>query len=151
MMENTARKIYKVNNPEQHDKRKSTFYLIACVFLYLFFSPIAIWAQNNISHLSEEAEKSHLSAVEKSEHKFGPEHPRTAEALFNLAWFYHRTGVYAKALPVYLRSLAIREKSLPSLHEDIAHTLNNLAGLHNTMGAYFQAEKGYKKLLEINE
>ena len=41
-----------------------------------------------------------------------------------------RQGQYAKAEPLYQRSLAIREKALGPEHPDVATSLNNLAGLY---------------------
>jgi hypothetical protein len=40
------------------------------------------------------------------EEAFGPEHPRTARSLNNIAALYRATGAYAKAEPLYQRVLA---------------------------------------------
>lgn len=42
-------------------------------------------------------------------------------------------GKYAKAEPLYERSLAIREKSLGLNHPDVAVSRNNLAGLRKML------------------
>jgi tetratricopeptide (TPR) repeat protein len=48
----------------------------------------------------------------------GPEHPLTAESLYNLAATLQAQGDYAAARPLYERALAIREKVLgPALME----------------------------------
>ena len=60
-------------------------------------------------------------------------------------------GRYAEAEPLYRRSLEIREKQLGADHPDVAHSLNNLAGLYQAMGRYAEAEPLYKRSLEIRE
>ena len=65
-----------------------------------------------------------LQIVEKV---LGPEHPRTATSLNNLALQYKTLGAYDQALPLYQRALAIREKALGPEHPDTAVSLNNLA------------------------
>jgi tetratricopeptide (TPR) repeat protein len=53
-----------------------------------------------------------------------------ATSLNNLAECYQAQGSYAKAEPLYKRSLAIREKALGPDHPDVAASLNNLAVLY---------------------
>jgi tetratricopeptide (TPR) repeat protein len=60
-------------------------------------------------------------------------------------------GEYAEAEPLYLRSLAIREKVLGKDHPDVAASLNNLAELYRTQGKYDQAEPLYSRSLAIFE
>jgi tetratricopeptide (TPR) repeat protein len=43
--------------------------------------------------------------------RLGPEHPEVATSLNNLALLYHSQGQYAKAEPLYQRTLAIYEKA----------------------------------------
>ncbi|MEW6666720.1 MAG: tetratricopeptide repeat protein [Thermodesulfobacteriota bacterium] len=69
----------------------------------------------------------------------GPEHPTVANDLNNLATDYTSLGDYAKAEPLYKRSLAIREKALGPDHPDVAATLNNLAKLYQELGDYASA------------
>jgi tetratricopeptide (TPR) repeat protein len=54
----------------------------------------------------------------------GPEHPDIATSLNNLAQLYHKQGQYEKAMALYQRALAIREKALGPGHPDIATSLN---------------------------
>ena len=54
----------------------------------------------------------------------------TTQSLNNLAALYNAQGQYAKAEPLYQRSLAIREKALGPEHPDVANSLNNLAELY---------------------
>ena len=65
--------------------------------------------------------------------------------------FYLRTGDYAKAEPLFQRSLSIREKVFGPETPDIAATLNNLGGLYDSMGDYAKAEPLYERSLRILE
>ena len=58
-----------------------------------------------------EAEKQLETAVKEAE-GFGPQDPRLAVSLNNLAKLYHDQGKYAEAEPFHKRSLAIAEKAL---------------------------------------
>ena len=58
---------------------------------------------------------------------------------------------YAEAVPLYQRSLAIREKALGPEHPDTAQSLNNLAGLYYSQGKYAEAEPLHKRSLAIRE
>ncbi len=60
---------------------------------------------------------------------------------------YHDQGKYAEAKPLYLRSLAIREKALGPEHPDVAESLNNLAGLYDNQGRYAEAEPLHERPL----
>ena len=77
-----------------------------------------------------EAEKLYFAALKEAE-GFGPQDPRLATSLYNLALVYGNQGKYTEAEPLYRRSLAIREKALGAEHLDVAHSLNNLALLYN--------------------
>ena len=57
---------------------------------------------------------------------------------------------YAAAEPLYVRSLAIREKVLGPEHPDVATSLNNLAELFSAQGNYADAEPFHRRSLEIN-
>jgi len=74
-----------------------------------------------------------------------------ASSLNNLALLYNSQGNYAKAEPLYVRSLAIWEKVLNSEHPDVATSLNNLAGLYESLGNYAKAEPLYLRSLAIRE
>ena len=60
---------------------------------------------------------------------FGENHANTTAILNNLAILYQTQGKYAEAEPLYLRSLAIREKVQGQVQPDVAISLNGLAGL----------------------
>ena len=59
----------------------------------------------------------------------------TAQGLNNLAAIYKKQQKYAKAEPLAVRALAIREQQLGSAHLDTAASLNNLGLL------YYQQER----------
>ena len=60
-------------------------------------------------------------------------------------------GQYAKAEPLYQRSLKICESKLGPDHPDVAASLNNLAILYKDMGQYAKAEPLYQRSLKIRE
>ena len=93
-----------------------------------------------------EAEK-YLSAALKEAENFGPEDPRLATSLNNLAGIYVTQGKYAEAEPLYKRSLAI----LGPEHPDVAASLNNLAVLYDNQGRYEEAEPLYQRALAVYE
>ncbi len=83
------------------------------------------------------------------EKALGPEHADVAINLNNLAALYQAQGNYAKAAPLYQRSLAILEKALGPEHPDVAASLNNLAFLYHVQGRYAEAEPLHKRSLAI--
>ena len=80
-----------------------------------------------------------------------PGHPDTAIILNNLVLLYDSQGAYAKAEPLYIRAMAIKEKALEPVHPDTATSLNNLAFLYYNQGAYAKAEPLYIRALAIFE
>jgi Flp pilus assembly protein TadD len=77
--------------------------------------------------------------------------PDLARSLNNLAYLYYSTGRYAEAEPLYVRSLAIREKELGANHPDTATSLNNMAALYESTGRYAEAEPLLIRSLAIRE
>jgi tetratricopeptide (TPR) repeat protein len=57
-----------------------------------------------------------------------------ATSLNNLAELFRDQGKYAKAEPLYQRSLAIREKTLGPEHSYVAQSLENYAALLRETG-----------------
>jgi tetratricopeptide (TPR) repeat protein len=86
-----------------------------------------------------------------TEQYFGPDHPDVATSLNNLAYLYDTQGAYAKAEPLYKRSLAIREKALGPDHPDVALSLKKLGYLYRTLGDYAQAVPLLERALAILE
>ncbi len=97
-----------------------------------------------------DAERSFQAAVKEAE-ALGPQDPRLATSLNNLAELYRLQGKYAEAEPLNKRALAIRQKALGPAHPDVANSLNNLAGLYHQQGKYNEAEPLYKRSLAIVE
>jgi tetratricopeptide (TPR) repeat protein len=77
--------------------------------------------------------------------------PDLATSLNNLAYLYESTGRYAEAEPLFVRSIAIREKELGANHPDTATSLDNLAGLYYSIGRYTEAEPLFVRSLAIRE
>ena len=63
------------------------------------------------------------------EKALGPDHPKVATALVNLAGVYSNRGNYDGARPLVIRALATQQKHLGPEHPDTAHTLTRLAEL----------------------
>lgn len=63
----------------------------------------------------------------------------------------YKQGKYREALPLYERSLAIREKALAPQHPDTALSLNNLASVYQSMGDYAKALPLHERALAFNE
>ena len=89
-----------------------------------------------------------LAILEKS---LGPNDPRIATSLNDLAVVYQDQGRSADAEPLFKRALAIREKALGPNHPDVAQSLNSLAELYKDQGRYADAEQLYKRSLAIRE
>ncbi len=60
-------------------------------------------------------------------------------------------GRYDEAIPLAVRALAIREKSLGADHPSTATSLSNLALLYEAKGDYARAEPLYRRALAITE
>ncbi|NQY63541.1 MAG: tetratricopeptide repeat protein [Alteromonadaceae bacterium] len=69
----------------------------------------------------------------------------------NLAGLYESMGDYDRALPLYLRSLDIKEKVLGAEHPAVATSLNNLAGLYESTGDTDRALPLYQRSIDILE
>ncbi len=84
---------------------------------------VQTYLENNYT----EAEKQLVAALKEAE-GFGPQDPRLATTLNNLAALYHAQGKYADAEPLHKRALAIIERH--TLHTD-SHL--GLPGVHSVM------------------
>ncbi len=120
-------------------------------------SPRSVRVNRNLGKLLQrkgryaEAEHFLKRGVEIMEGTLGPDHPKVATSLNNLAWHYTKRGQYAKAEPLLIRALAIAEKTLGPDHTNVAIMLNNLASAHFKQGNYTKAEHLIKRALEIRE
>src|SRR3990172_9491193 len=78
-------------------------------------------------HYAEAEEK--FSAALKEAEAFGPEDPRLAASLNNLASVYAARGQAVRAEPLSRQALAIREKVLGAQHADVAASLEDLGSI----------------------
>jgi tetratricopeptide (TPR) repeat protein len=92
-----------------------------------------------------------LGALAIDEKSFGPEHPKLARDLNNLALLLSDTNRPAEAEPLYRRALAIYEKSFGPEHPNVAKGLNNLALLLSDTNRPAEAEPLYRRALAIYE
>ena len=90
-------------------------------------------------------------ALKVAEDTFGPDHPKVAISLNNIAELHIINGSYDEIEPLYKRALNISEKSLGPDHPDVAICLNNLAELFYNQGKYKEAEPLYIRALKILE
>lgn len=101
--------------------------LISSLLLLLSLSAVSAWAGT----AEQEIERAHQLT-------------QRADALF-------QQGKYQEALPLFQRSLAIREKALGAEHADIAVTLINMSILYDKLGQYDLALPLAQRALAIRE
>src|SRR5207253_2390074 len=58
---------------------------------------------------------------------------------------------YARAEPIYLKTLDIRKQVLGENHPDCTYSLNNLAALYVSQGDYARAEPLLQKALDVQK
>jgi tetratricopeptide (TPR) repeat protein len=80
---------------------------------------------------------------------FGPDDPRLATTLNNLAAIYRAEGKYAEAELLQKRALANWERTLGPEHQQVATGLSNLAGLYMAQGRYAEAGPLEQRALAI--
>jgi len=91
-----------------------------------------------------------LAHAEKITEESGPSED-IATLLNEMASYHYGRALYAKAEPLYRRSLKIREEQLGGEHPAVATSLNNLAALLDAQGKYAEAEPLYRRSLKIRE
>ncbi|NJN62184.1 MAG: tetratricopeptide repeat protein [Coleofasciculaceae cyanobacterium RL_1_1] len=91
--------------------------------------------------LFSEAETYSQQCLDRSEIRFGADHPDTATSLNNLAGLYESQGKYESAEPLYQRALDIYERQLGADHPLTASSLNNLAVLYCYQARWGEAER----------
>ena len=90
-------------------------------------------------------------ALAIDEASYGPDHPKVAIRLNNLAGLLEATNRLAEAEPLFRRALAIDEASYGPDHPDVARDLNNLAELLRATNRLKEAEPLYRRALAIWE
>ncbi|KAK3233603.1 hypothetical protein CYMTET_56109, partial [Cymbomonas tetramitiformis] len=81
----------------------------------------------------QEAEPLRKAACEIWQQNLGPEHPRVATGLNNLAALLTKLGKFDLALPLYQRCLELEEANLGKDNPSMAPAMNNLALLFKTL------------------
>ncbi len=81
---------------------------------------------------------------------FGPEDPRRASALSNLAASYHAMARHDEAEPLMRLALAITRTALGKAHPAYAASLESLAELLRAMGRSSEAEPLFREALKIH-
>ncbi len=87
------------------------------------------------------------AAVGVIEDVLGPDHPDTLITCSNLAGAYRAVGRLGKAIELYERVLAEREKLLGPDHPDTLITCSNLAGAYHSAGHFGEAINAWEELL----
>jgi CHAT domain-containing protein/Tfp pilus assembly protein PilF len=82
---------------------------------------------------------------------FPPRHPFVTDALFNYATLLGRTGALKEATELLESVLKRDEVSLGRQHPDLASTLNSLGWIYQSSQRYDDAERMYKRALDIME
>ena len=80
-----------------------------------------------------EAEPLYTRALEITEKALGPEHPKVAVCLKNLAIFFHKQRKYLKAIPYYERAIEVMEKTIGENSLELVSLLEDYASLLNSM------------------
>jgi tetratricopeptide (TPR) repeat protein len=101
--------------------------------------------------LYTEAEPLMRRALAIGERSLGPDHPRVATHLNNLAQLLRATNRLGEAEPLMRRALAIAERSPGPDHASVATHLNNLARLLADTNRLGEAEPLYRRALAIDE
>jgi tetratricopeptide (TPR) repeat protein len=98
-----------------------------------------------------EAERLLLRAIATRERVLGPDDPRVAAPMDNLASVYAKGGDPTKAMALYEKALRIREQGLGPNHPEVATTLNNLAIDYRKAGRVAEARPMHERAVRIRE
>ena len=88
-----------------------------------------------------DAEPLYLRALAIDEEVWGPEHPRTAKVLGDLAAVRTALHRYDEAEELFSRVITIYENALGMDHSDTAMAINNLGALYSAQARYNDAER----------
>ena len=100
--------------------------------------------------LAETPPSAHDGSVRSSD-PLGPEHPKVAAALSNLANVHYAKDEFDQAAALHERVLAIREKSLGAEHPDVGQSLYHLGAVHHSKGEFEEAAVLYERAMVIRE
>jgi tetratricopeptide (TPR) repeat protein len=93
----------------------------------------------------------HAQALAKLIDALPVELPEASQLLNRAGYYLYERAQYEEAELLYIRALAIYEKTFGLDHPATAENLNNLARLCRARGKYEQAEALYKRALDIYE
>jgi tetratricopeptide (TPR) repeat protein len=117
------------------------------LFAFPVYAQEALWKELNskvIKFYQEDQYTEAISAANEAlkvaEETFGPEHPKVATSLNNLALIYKAQGKQAAAEDFYKHALTILEKSSGSDNPRVATAIYNLARLYHDQEKYVEAE-----------
>jgi hypothetical protein len=88
-------------------------------------------------------------ALAVSETSYGPDHPRVAVCLNNLALLLRETNRPSEAEPFFQKALGIQERSYGPDHPTVATTLNNFALVLKDTHRLHMAEPLFRRALLI--
>ncbi|HTM19568.1 MAG TPA: serine/threonine-protein kinase [Kofleriaceae bacterium] len=90
-----------------------------------------------------------LRAIATRERLLGPDDPRVAGPIDNLASVYSDDGDLVRSTALYQRALAIRERGLGPNHPDVGTTLNNLGIDYRKLGRLDQARAMLERAVRV--
>ncbi|MBF0286074.1 MAG: tetratricopeptide repeat protein [Magnetococcales bacterium] len=105
----------------------------------------------NVQTRYGDAKQSYRRALALDEKNLGPDHPKVAIDLNNLAALHQAEGDLKGARPLMERALEIDEKNLGPDHPTVAIRLSNLAQLHQDEGDLKGARPLMERALAIDE
>jgi tetratricopeptide (TPR) repeat protein len=112
----------------------------------------SLWALGKIRHAQKqhaEGEQLRRRALEIQDARLGPDDPRVAELLSQLAFDCSNMGKPADGVPFMERALSIAERTFGREHEAVANRLTDLAILFNNTGRLTEAEAALRRAVAI--
>src|SRR5207247_4174216 len=122
-----------------------------CLVLLIWIASVFGQSAATIEGVSAEFEPLYRQALAIRERRLGPDHPKVAESLTNLALLLRNHGDLSAAEPLLRRALAIRESALGPRDVRIAADLENLASLLEARRDVGGAESLYRRALALRE
>lgn len=114
-----------------------------------------VWEQENHAGLDSLAKndltgaESHLLIALKEGEACGADDPRVAGALTNLASVYEKKEMYAQAIPLLKRAIAIFQTKYGAKSKFVMVVAGDLGRVSAKAGQYNEAEAAYKRSVEL--
>jgi tetratricopeptide (TPR) repeat protein len=109
----------------------------------------ALYLQHRADYAKAEPLFRRARAIDEA--NYGPDHPKVAVRLNNLAELLRATNRLAEAEPLFRRALRIWEDSYGEHHPQVATALNNLAGVLYATNRFAEAEPLFRRARAIDE